>query len=184
MDESPLSAQARRQRVVALTANTHQHPQRYERELLASFDLGGITLAQVEQQMAERVYQLLYHSQIRRMLSENEMQALLEWSRRYNAAHGITGLLLYSEGYFVQVLEGSEAEVHDLFARIQHDTRHQLVTVISQGLGPRRFGDWHMRYALAPIGEVTQTIAAIQTKWPWGTMITNPYLKTLLTFFS
>ena len=102
----PLSADQRRQAValvVRLTANTPLMPQRYE-QLLRRFEQGELTVDEVEALMEATTYQLLYHSQCTVLPTEAESQALLDWSRAYNLSHQLTGLLLYSEGRYVQLL--------------------------------------------------------------------------------
>ncbi len=59
----------------------------------------------------------------------------------------VTGILLYSEGSFFQVLEGEPETIDNLFAGISRDERHQQVTVIiREPISRRAFGDWTMGY--------------------------------------
>lgn len=93
------------------------------------------------------VYHLLYCSQAVRAFEEEQLADLLEASLAWNAQCGITGLLCYGNGHFVQVLEGTSEQVEELFARIQRDRRHHHVHVLSRGVGPaRRFDDWRMAF--------------------------------------
>ncbi len=93
------------------------------------------------------VYHLLYCSQAVHVFGEEQLADLLEHSLACNAQHDITGLLCYSNGHFVQVLEGEAIDVEDLFARIMRDRRHHQVHVLSRGIGPaRRFDDWRMAF--------------------------------------
>lgn len=57
------------------------------------------------------IYQLMYYSTARREGTDAELRDILELSRLGNSQRGITGLLLYGEGVFFQVLEGAEADV-------------------------------------------------------------------------
>lgn len=90
---------------------------------------------------------ILYVSSAKRLLSEVELAALLESARAHNAECGITGLLLYGDGNFMQLLEGPEAAVTELYERIRCDSRHHMVITIQRETGlPREFADWSMAY--------------------------------------
>ncbi len=72
---------------------------------------------------------------------------IVDRSREKNARLGITGVLLYINGRIVQVLEGQQPLVEDLYKSIQADPRHTDVrTVISQPIGQRLFNQWAMGY--------------------------------------
>jgi Sensors of blue-light using FAD len=73
---------------------------------------------------------------------------ILTTSRAKNARLGVTGALLFSEGCFSQVLEGTRSAVETIFEAIQNDTRHRDVTLLSFKPTLRRyFPDWSMAYA-------------------------------------
>ena len=93
------------------------------------------------------MYHLVYTSHATRPFSEEELIALLTECREFNRAHGITGMLLYIQGKFIQVLEGSQHEVTALFDRIAGDRRHQRVAVVLEGDSEHRhFKDWSMGF--------------------------------------
>ena len=130
---------------VAVTANTPLAPKRYERQLLDRYQRGELTIEQVIHLLDTSVYQVLYRSRAVRPFSEAQLHDMLVRARAYNVRHQLTGLLLYSDGRFVQVLEGPEEVVRALYARIQQDPRHTQVVTVSEGPGPgRRFADWNM----------------------------------------
>lgn len=92
--------------------------------------------------------QLIYASAARGEPSEEELTRLLAGARRHNAAVGVTGMLLYSEGSFLQLLEGEAAAVDDLLQRIARDSRHaSLSVIIREPIARRSFGDWTMGFA-------------------------------------
>jgi hypothetical protein len=107
---------------VALTANTQLAPKHYERQLLAHYQASVLPIGEVIDLLDNSSYCVLYRSRATRVPSEADLQALLEWSRAYNAQHHSTGLLLYSDGLFGQLLEGPEVVGRSLYARIQADT--------------------------------------------------------------
>lgn len=79
---------------------------------------------------------------------EKQISAILKQSQANNKEHEITGALLYSGGYFCQVIEGPEAEVLARFKRIQSDSRHKGVTVLHYlQIDDRAFPEWAMAYA-------------------------------------
>lgn len=73
---------------------------------------------------------------------------ILQVAQKKNAKLDITGALLYSGGYFCQVLEGAEEDIGDLFETIQMDGRHSEVTVLHfEPLQERGFREWAMAFA-------------------------------------
>jgi hypothetical protein len=104
---------------VALSAGTPLAPKRYERELLALFEAGVLDLDEVDELLDQSIYQVLYHSSATQPPGEADLRALLAQAQDHNARHQITGLLLYSAGRYVQVLEGNQTDVESLYARIR-----------------------------------------------------------------
>lgn len=188
MQPLSLDTEARRRAVawaVALTTGTPLAPRYYERQLLARFERGELTLDQIEQRLAAGVYHLLYHSRATHPPDDDQLRALLGQSRAHNAAHQITGLLLYGEGRFVQVLEGPEAAVRAVYARIRTDPRHAQVVTVREGPGPpRRFADWHMGFGPAAGAALERVLAAIGSEQPLaGPPPDNAHLRALLQAF-
>ena len=70
------------------------------------------------------VLQLVYASAETTPFSDEDLMALLEQSRAANEARGVTGMLLYHEGSFIQALEGDPETVRALYEKITHDGRH------------------------------------------------------------
>lgn len=90
---------------------------------------------------------LLYTSTAANLMENAALDALLAQSREKNARHDITGFLLYKSGYFVQVLEGPESAVRSLYAAIERDRRHRLVTLIfCRPIAEREFSEWQMGF--------------------------------------
>jgi Sensors of blue-light using FAD len=75
------------------------------------------------------------------------LRELLEQARAHNQAHALTGILLYSRGHFMQMLEGEPTAVMALFKKIELDPRHhRVMTLFRQSIDARDFGDWSMAY--------------------------------------
>lgn len=71
---------------------------------------------------------LIYASSATRQLQEEDLVAILSKAHTNNARLGVTGMLLYRGGNFLQVLEGEEQVVEELFKVITQDPRHHDVT--------------------------------------------------------
>ena len=189
MPDSSLDTEAQRRRAVhyavVLTADTPLAPQRYERQLLNRFQQGELTLDQVSELLNASIYQILYRSRATRPLNEPQLQRLLEKSRSRNAAQGITGLLLYSDSHFVQVLEGPEDAVRHLYAKIQHDAWHTQVVTVSEGPAPaRRFGEWNMglgHVASQAVARALETV--LDQEYEANTQPDDALLEALLKAF-
>jgi len=90
---------------------------------------------------------LVYVSAAVTWFSESELRALLDRARSNNERSGITGMLLYKDGNFMQALEGEEAAVLKLYGRLQTDRRHRGVLTIDSGhTESRQFPDWSMAF--------------------------------------
>ena len=93
------------------------------------------------------VYSLAYASEASAELTVPDLLELLRRSREKNAALGVTGILLYRYGTFLQLLEGPRERVDELYATISDDPRHHAVsTVLVEDRPERRFPDWKMGF--------------------------------------
>lgn len=184
--------EAHRQRALAwaltLTEEISLAPAPDEQEHLERYVRGERSLAQLLTLSEQRVYHVLYRSQAHYPLHEAQLNDLLDEARAYNQQHDLTGLLCYGDGFFVQVLEGSEEAVQTLYAKIQHDGRHQHVRTLSQGPGPLRwFADWRMAYVHSTPLEMYWLISYLEARQQQLVVpqvpITEPHLLTLLDAF-
>ena len=101
--------------------------------------------------MSASLYQLVYYS--RNAISgdtadlADQVDAILEASRRNNEAAGITGALMFNAGVFAQVLEGPLEAVEATFERIQQDDRHGDVSLLAlEPIARRYFDNWAMGF--------------------------------------
>ncbi len=93
------------------------------------------------------MFALVYVSTATIRWSDTDLERLLQQSRRDNLIPDITGLLLFKEGNFMQILEGAKDAVLTLMAKIKSDARHERVMVIFEEETPRReFKDWSMGF--------------------------------------
>ena len=108
-------------------------------------------------------YQLIYVSGATTPLSRREVRSLARVAAERNESLGITGLLLYKDQRFLQILEGDIATVGGLFEVIRNDPRHNGVFVLSRRyIMFRQFPDWSMR--LAEPGEINRAESEIHDR--------------------
>ena len=74
---------------------------------------------------------LMYASRAADSVDQDELLAILKQSKAGNATAGITGVLCFSGGIFLQVLEGGRMPVNALYNRIAADPRHRDVVLLS-----------------------------------------------------
>jgi hypothetical protein len=96
----------------------------------------------------ETLIHCIYSSAARQALDSSDLRALLDQARKNNSACGVTGMLLYVDQSFFQVLEGDEAAVDAVYERIKLDSRHHKLTrIIREPISRRAFGQWTMGFA-------------------------------------
>ena len=88
---------------------------------------------------------LMYASRANAPMSEQDLSLILKQSRAHNPAEGISGLLCYTDGIFMQVLEGGRDAINARYKQIVSDTRHHAVILLSyEEIGERQFAGWSM----------------------------------------
>jgi len=93
------------------------------------------------------MFQLVYCSVASAGFNQSDIKAILHQSRTFNREHAITGCLLYHQGEFIQILEGSKIVVQQLFNKIKQDRRHTNVILMSEEFVENRiFDNWSMAY--------------------------------------
>lgn len=101
---------------------------------------------------------LTYVSSATGPFSKEDLDLLLAQCRKNNAVLGLTGMLLYKDGNFLQVLEGEERAVRALYAKIDRDSRHGGTIVLQQGHAEeRQFPSWFMGFRDLNSPEVRDT---------------------------
>ena len=70
-------------------------------------------------------------------------------SRSNNRKNGLVGVLYFGDGAFFQCLEGEEEAINTLFDKLEKDTRHKDLKLLSRKyISSISFPDWAMKYAL------------------------------------
>jgi hypothetical protein len=95
------------------------------------------------------LYELIYVSLATREMSRADLTELLDQSRRKNARLNITGLLVYHQKEFMQLLEGNKDDIFSLYDTICQDERNTQNHLLWDGpIQQRSFADWSMAFLL------------------------------------
>lgn len=98
------------------------------------------------------LYSLVYFSRstVEPDRVEAEIRSILDSARKQNSKRDVTGALLFSRGFFAQVLEGPLSSIQSTLEKIRTDSRHTDVSVLScSPIARRNFASWSMAYARA-----------------------------------
>jgi hypothetical protein len=110
------------------------------------------------------LYSLLYRSQASRAVHEVTLTSLLRKARHYNEQAQLTGLLLFTKGHFLQLLEGPEPALSDLYARINDDPRHYDVRTLAYGpIEKRAFARCPLAYAPVDVAFIEKAARCLPT---------------------
>ena len=107
--------------------------------------------------------QVLYVSSGAGRISLDDVSRILAVARRNNGKSGVTGMLLFCDGNFLQLLEGSAAAVDQTLERIARDRRHKNMTVLLRApISSRSFVDWSMGFEPVDSGHPPAVGAAFE----------------------
>lgn len=91
--------------------------------------------------------QLIYASNADFSFSEKDLEELLIQARNQNDSKKITGLLIYHNENFMQVIEGPDNEIENLYSKIENDPCHHNVTLIhKEQIEKNEFSNWSMGF--------------------------------------
>jgi uncharacterized membrane protein (DUF373 family) len=91
--------------------------------------------------------QISYISSANPPMSTQDLLVLLRQCRDNNAGRGVTGMLLYANGTFLQVLEGPDQVIDDLVEVIKKDPRHTGIHMLyRKPIERRQYSDWSMGF--------------------------------------
>ncbi len=96
---------------------------------------------------ARPTFRLIYrsHNRVPEPRRKAELGAIFSTARSNNKKLDVTGALLTDGDWFVQVLEGEESVVRDLYGRIGHDKRHERISLVdARDVDDRVFARWAM----------------------------------------
>lgn len=93
------------------------------------------------------MFRLIYVSTARELMSNDALLEILTKAREKNSKLGVTGMLLYKDGNFIQMLEGDEDVVRSLYDTISHDDRHfDSIAIVEEPAQERMFSEWTMGF--------------------------------------
>jgi hypothetical protein len=93
--------------------------------------------------------QLTYKSSATNLFTEGQLASILASSAKNNEINQITGMLLYSEGCFIEVLEGESIPMQQVMMRIKADPRHESFNILGiQAINTREFPNWRIAFNL------------------------------------
>ena len=93
------------------------------------------------------IYCLVFTSVATRKVSDEDLKGLLVKSRQNNLALNITGMLLYLDPYFMQILEGDESIIDEKFKKIlNNEMRHKVSLIYKKPIKERSFSKWTMGF--------------------------------------
>ena len=100
---------------------------------------------------------LIYASKISSGFGPEDIESILQSARTYNVKTNVTGMLCFSNEYFLQYLEGSRTSVNNTYQQILNDKRHHNVIMLNYTQIPEReFETWSMGYV--PQSKLTESL--------------------------
>lgn len=131
------------------------------------------------------IFQLVYVAQAREGLGYSDLQNILETAQENNKRNNITGLLVYRDDQFLQILEGEQDRVMETLGRILLDRRASHVQVLAESTSSQRiFNRWPLAFLDADIDQVAHPLMLklFETVLARGTQEKNMILQILESF--
>ncbi len=95
----------------------------------------------------ELIGTLTYQSRAAVQPSEADLDRLVQRAQQRNRSLGITGMLLYEDGRYLQTLEGPREGLEAVWSAIENDERHDHIEILSQHyVNDRLFSDWDLLF--------------------------------------
>lgn len=94
-----------------------------------------------------QIYRIAYVSTSCDCFKLDDICNIVERSKINNTKENITGILLYCNKYFLQILEGERKSVEKLFDKISIDCKHDSIIKIQEGnIKQRNFPNWSLAF--------------------------------------
>ena len=120
---------------------------------------------------------IIYVSTAVSLFTDQQLEALLIEARRLNLESGVTGVLLYCDGNFMQCLEGPPDSLQITYNRILASRRHtNVVQLLDRRIEARSFADWQMGFA-----EPTRSELLSLTTARWQEMSAGPHISASIS---
>jgi hypothetical protein len=135
----------------------------------------------------QALWKLVYASAATEGFTSSDLDAILHVARTHNAEVGVTGMLLYVNPSFLQVLEGPDDRIHGLYDHIKTDRRHdRVLLLLREPIEQRSFADWTMGSTTATLRDLQDAVAVngfFEHEEPPLHNLTDSKLSTLLDLF-
>ena len=124
---------------------------------------------------------LAYTSTAGEAVDGSDVFAIVAVSARNNAESELTGVLLFKDGRFLQVIEGPSASIDALMERIKRDNRHSNIRTIARTpIRARAFPGWNMKRIFnltsgSDADEVRKTLMSLN--------VSDEFTREVQTFF-
>lgn len=116
--------------------------------------------------LEHQLSRLIYTSEAMKPLPMEGFMRIRRKARDMNQMNGVTGLLAYGEGRFLQILEGERDVVSETFTRILKSPLHHSASLIQfTACSERFFDNWTMRH-LTVQHELLDDIGFMETFQP------------------
>ena len=109
------------------------------------------------------LYYVIYTSEPANVMSDAELQQLLETAREANRLFNITGMLICLPDSYIQIIEGPKPQIEQLYKNIQRDKRHMRVTTLREAsIDHRFFPNWAMAFKKSELCSTDNDILNLQ----------------------
>lgn len=99
--------------------------------------------------------ELIYFSSSIANLTQADFEFLLKGAQEKNQQQNISGVIYYSNGFFLQLIEGPRQNINRLFQSICHDARHFDISLVSfRTIEQKHFEQWSMQYRTEDIDDL------------------------------
>ncbi|MET0384064.1 MAG: BLUF domain-containing protein [Burkholderiaceae bacterium] len=127
------------------------------------------------------MHAIAYVSSAAWILKNRDLEFIVSESRGLNTLSGVTGVLLYCDGNFMQYLEGTKEAVCETYARIRKSSQHyQISELMNQPIEEREFGDWTLAFSRTGPADFLAIAAA---RWR-GSAQTGPGAEMVKAFWA
>ena len=126
---------------------------------------------------------LVYFSTVKSTMTNDDLDKILTQSRINNSAMGITGILFYGGTDFIQVLEGEQTHIINLYAKIINDTRHWNCRILDIHFDKARiFRDWSMGYVNSSKADFERLSSLLEHRYKQHLMATKEITDILRSY--
>lgn len=95
-----------------------------------------------------QLFRLIYLSRNTGTFSVSKAQQIITVSESNNKDRQLTGMLLYANNHYLQMLEGYVLEINEIYEQIARDERHDKIALLGMNHADKRiFPEWQMRFA-------------------------------------